>query len=67
LSKDGGPKDAGEAAERQRQGLSQARKTNFMRLDDAEDEAGHLCQRLVYIEKKLRLLLAALTAELARH
>ncbi len=49
--------DAGGAA-----GTAAARRENRAALDDADDEAAHLCRRISYDESKLRRLAAALEA-----
>lgn len=51
------PKDETTAATRAN--LTRVRRSNFMRMDDAEEEAEFLCTRLEYVEKKLRRLTAA--------
>jgi hypothetical protein len=51
------PKEESTAATRSN--LTRVRRSNFMRMDDAEEEAEFLCTRLEYVEKKLRRLTAA--------
>ena len=48
-----------DAAAATRTNLTRVRRSNFMRMDDAEEEAEFLCTRLAYVEKKLRRLTAA--------
>lgn len=57
-------KQGTEDGRRQAAALTEARRQNLNGLDDADDTAEHLCQRLVYDETKLRRLADALRAHL---
>lgn len=46
-----------------RANMTRVRRSNFMRMDDAEEEAEFLCTRLAYIERKLRRLTAAVKSQ----
>jgi hypothetical protein len=55
------PRDDATAATRSN--MTRVRRSNFMRMDDAEEEAEFLCTRLAYVEKKLKRLTVAVKSQ----